>query len=240
MNDMETNTELYKKLLELQKAVRGLFPEKQGGTGNYKYVSGNKLLSVVRPKMDELGLLLKSEIVDIVNSRQDYKVGREQRVKSEVHTSLKMRFTWIDAESGQQEMCEWAANGQNDWDKGAGSAMTYGERYFLMKFFHIPTDEDDVDTRPGDAQEGDKTAPPQASHPTPSPRPVFIASKLDDEISRDMLCRWIAKKESEASASGHLFSLYGLLENTYTITKEELQHVAGIYDIYKKIQEKIS
>lgn len=240
MNDMETNTELYKKLLELQKAVRGLFPEKQGGTGNYKYVSGNKLLSVVRPKMDELGLLLKSEIVDIVNSRQDYKVGREQRVKSEVHTSLKMRFTWIDAESGQQEMCEWAANGQNDWDKGAGSAMTYGERYFLMKFFHIPTDEDDVDARPGDAQEGDKTAPPQASHPTPSPRPVFIASKLDDETSRDMLCRWIAKKESEASASGHLFSLYGLLENTYTITKEELQHVAGIYDIYKKIQEKIS
>lgn len=134
MNDMETNTELYKKLLELQKAVRGLFPEKQGGTGDYKYVSGNKLLSVVRPKMDELGLLLKSEIVDIVNTRQDYKVGREQRDKSEVHTSLKMRFTWIDAESGQQEMCEWAANGQNDWDKGAGSAMTYGERYFLMKF----------------------------------------------------------------------------------------------------------
>lgn len=240
MNDMETNTELYKKLLELQKAVRGLFPEKQGGTGNYKYVSGNKLLSVVRPKMDELGLLLKSEIVDIVNTRQDYKVGREQRDKSEVHTSLKMRFTWIDTESGEREVCEWAANGQNDWDKGAGSAMTYGERYFLMKFFHIPTDEDDVDTRPGDAQEGDKTEPSQAVHPTPSPRPVFIASKLDDEISRDMLCRWIAKKESEASASGHLFSLYGLLENTYTITKEELQHVAGIYDIYKKIQEKIS
>ena len=237
---METNTELYKKLLELQKAVRGLFPEKQGGTGNYKYVSGNKLLSVVRPKMDELGLLLKSEIVDIVNTRQDYKVGREQRDKSEVHTSLKMRFTWIDTESGEREVCEWAANGQNDWDKGAGSAMTYGERYFLMKFFHIPTDEDDVDTRPGDAQEGDKTEPSQAVHPTPSPRPVFIASKLDDEISRDMLCRWIAKKESEASASGHLFSLYGLLENTYTITKEELQHVAGIYDIYKKIQEKIS
>lgn len=234
------NVKLLGKLLELQQSVRGLLPDSTGGTGNYRYVSGAKLLGVVRPKMDELGLLLKSEILEVVNTRTDYTVGRDARPKAEMHTCLRMRFTWIDTESGEREECEWAANGQNDWDKGAGSAMTYGERYFLMKFFHIPTDEDDVDARPGDAQEGDKTAPPQASHPTPSPRPVFIASKLDDEISRDMLCRWIAKKESEASASGHLFSLYGLLENTYTITKEELQHVAGIYDIYKKIQEKIS
>lgn len=234
------NVKLLGKLLELQQSVRGLLPDSTGGTGNYRYVSGAKLLGVVRPKMDELGLLLKSEILEVVNTRTDYTVGRDARPKAEMHTCLRMRFTWIDTESGEREVCEWAANGQNDWDKGAGSAMTYGERYFLMKFFHIPTDEDDVDARPGDAQEGDKTAPPQASHPTPSPRPVFIASKLDDEISRDMLCRWIDKKESEASASGHLFSLYGLLENTYTITKEELQHVAGIYDIYKKIQEKIS
>lgn len=234
------NVKLLSKLLELQQSVRGLLPDSTGGTRNYRYVSGAKLLGVVRPKMDELGLLLKSEILEVVNTRTDYTVGRDARPKAEMHTCLRMRFTWIDTESGEREVCEWAANGQNDWDKGAGSAMTYGERYFLMKFFHIPTDEDDVDARPGDAQEGDKTAPPQASHPTPSPRPVFIASKLDDEISRDRLCRWIAKKESEASASGRLFSLYGLLENTYTITKEELQHVAGIYDIYKKIQEKIS
>jgi hypothetical protein len=234
------NVKLLGKLLELQQSVRGLLPDSTGGTGNYRYVSGAKLLGVVRPKMDELGLLLKSEILEVVNTRTDYTVGRDARPKAEMHTCLRMRFTWIDTESGEREVCEWAANGQNDWDKGAGSAMTYGERYFLMKFFHIPTDEDDVDARQGDAQEGDKTEPSQAVHPTPSPRPVFIASKLDDEISRDMLCRWIAKKESEASASGRLFSLYGLLENTYTITKEELQHVAGIYDIYKKIQEKIS
>ena len=95
---METNTELYKKLLELQKAVRGLFPEKQGGTGNYKYVSGNKLLSVVRPKMDELGLLLKSEIVDIVNTRQDYKVGRENAVTNKhIVSSLKGSYKLNDA-----------------------------------------------------------------------------------------------------------------------------------------------
>lgn len=230
MNDMETNTELYKKLLELQKAVRGLFPEKQGGTGDYKYVSGNKLLSVVRPKMDALGLLLKSEIVDIVNTRQDYKVGREQRDKSEVHTSLKMRFTWIDAESGQQEMCEWAANGQNDWDKGAGSAMTYGERYFLMKFFHIPTDEDDVDA----LREKNGSMPAGETHPS---KKTFNPQVLEDPVSVNIVCKWLDKKEAESRDAGNTFSIARLLETQYAgITSGEINRVVELYREYKQKQ----
>ena len=40
---------------------------------------------------------------------------------------------------------EFAANGMNAFDKGLGSALTYAERYFLLKTLHIATDEDDVD-----------------------------------------------------------------------------------------------
>jgi hypothetical protein len=56
-----------------------------------------------------------------------------------------MRFTWVDVETGEKDENLFAANGQNDWDKGVGSALTYAERYFLLKYFHIPTDEDDID-----------------------------------------------------------------------------------------------
>jgi hypothetical protein len=56
-----------------------------------------------------------------------------------------MRFTWIDTETGEKDENLFGANGMNDFDKGVGSAMTYGERYFLLKYFHIPTDADDVD-----------------------------------------------------------------------------------------------
>jgi hypothetical protein len=56
-----------------------------------------------------------------------------------------MRFTWVDIETGEKDENLFGANGQNDWDKGVGSALTYGERYFLLKFFHIATDEDDID-----------------------------------------------------------------------------------------------
>ena len=56
-----------------------------------------------------------------------------------------MKFTWIDSETGEKDENFFGANGQNGWDKGVGSALTYAERYFILKYFHISTDEDDID-----------------------------------------------------------------------------------------------
>ena len=56
-----------------------------------------------------------------------------------------MQFTWVDCETGEKDVNLFGANGQNDWDKGVGSALTYAERYFLLKYFNIATDEDDID-----------------------------------------------------------------------------------------------
>lgn len=141
-------TALLKKLLQLQKAVRGLAPNAQGGStsAGYLYVNGSKILDIVRPKMDELGLLLVQQVDGIDNERVDYHVKSGQ--KSEILTKVTMTFTWIDTESGETLPVKFGANGCNGWDKGLGSALTYAERYFLLKFFHIATDEDDVDARP--------------------------------------------------------------------------------------------
>lgn len=76
--------------------------------------------------MDELGVLLKQEVIAIENTRQDYTVGRDNRPKSEIHSKVSMRFTWIDVETGEKDENLFAANGQNDWEKGLGSALTYG------------------------------------------------------------------------------------------------------------------
>ena len=132
---------IYKKLHEIQKSVRGFGKDKKGH--NYTYVSGEKVLGHVRAKMDELGLLLKQEILSIDNDRQDYKTKFGS--KAEILSKVMMRFTWVDIETGETDVNLFGANGQNDFDKGVGSALTYAERYFLLKFFHIPTDEDDID-----------------------------------------------------------------------------------------------
>ncbi len=132
---------IYKKLLKIQKEIKGLSKDKK--SHNYDYVTGNKLLSFIKPIMDENGILLKQEITSIENTRQDYKTKYGE--KSEILTKVMMRFTWIDTETGETDVSEFGANGQNDWEKGLGSALTYGERYFLLKYFHISTDEDDID-----------------------------------------------------------------------------------------------
>jgi hypothetical protein len=135
---------LYQKLVEIQKTVRGL--GKDANAQTYQYVSGAKVLDRIRPKMDELGVLLVQQVDEIENDRIDYAVRTGS--KSELLSKVTMTFTWIDAESGEKLPVKFGANGMNNWDKGLGSALTYAERYFLLKFFHIATDEDDVDALP--------------------------------------------------------------------------------------------
>jgi hypothetical protein len=132
---------LYEKLLTIQKRINGLGKDKS--TYNYKYVTGDKLLGEIKPMMNDLGLLLKQEILSIENTRQDYETKNGS--KSEILSKVMMQFTWIDVETGDKDINLFGANGQNDWEKGLGSALTYGERYFLLKYFHIATDEDDID-----------------------------------------------------------------------------------------------
>lgn len=169
---------LWPKMLELQKAVRALLPDQFGGgqRNNYKYVSGSKLLGYLRPKMDELGLILKQEVLEIKNDRIDYFVTTGQ--KSEMFTCLKLKFTWVDVDSGERDENVFIANGQNGWDKGLGSALTYGERYFLLKYFHIATDEDDVDAQPiREAIKINEHIAQQSAHPTFAGAPSQVANQ---------------------------------------------------------------
>lgn len=169
---MEQKVKIYQKLHKIQAQIMGLGKDK--AANSYKYVTGDKVLEHVKPLMNELGLLLKQEIISIDNTRQDYRVGisnttPEGRPKSEILSKVMMRFTWIDTESGETDENLFGANGQNDWDKGVGSALTYGERYFLLKFFHIATDEDDIDN-------------PDRKKPDPGILPAFAKKDADYHI----------------------------------------------------------
>ncbi|MNK30165.1 ERF superfamily protein [compost metagenome] len=139
---METEIKgVYPKLLAIQKKINGL--AKDAKANGYGYVTGSKVLEFIKPLMNEYGLILKQEVLNIENVRQDY--STKAGLRSEILSKLEMRFTWIDAETNEKDENLFGANGQNGWDKGVGSALTYAERYFLLKYFHIATDEDDID-----------------------------------------------------------------------------------------------
>lgn len=123
-----------RKMLELQKSVRALDKDSENKHFNYRFVSGSKLLGVVRPKMDELGLTLTQTIIP------------DSIEKTGNSIFMLLSFVWHDAYTGQTREDLWPAYGTNNsLDKAIGCAMTYAERYYIMKQLHIATDEDDVD-----------------------------------------------------------------------------------------------
>ena len=140
---MELKIELYKKLLELQKHLSVI--SKKGEGRGFQYIKGDDLFSKARPKMDELGLMLFHEVLETTNEHVIWKTRNGD--KQQTFTDCKMLFTWVDAESGQTLEHRFSASGFNDWDKALGSALTYAERYYVLKQYHIPTGEDDPDAR---------------------------------------------------------------------------------------------
>lgn len=173
---------IYKKLFNLQKSVRGFGKDKNGL--NYQYVSGAKILNHVRAKMDELGLILKQEILSIENVRQDYATRNGSR--SEILSKVSMRFTWVCIDTGEKDENIFGANGQNDWDKGVGSALTYAERYFLLKYFHVPTDEDDIDNpdRKPPTDEDDKAKQKEPVKPEEIPEDKMQEKAFNQALAR--------------------------------------------------------
>ena len=178
---------VYKKLHQVQAATRSLAANTQGQTGaaTYGYVSGAKLLGVIRPLMDQLGLILTQEVVEINNQPITYSTRSGE--KTEMFTTAHIRFTWVDADDGSTIVNDFFANGMNAWDKGLGSALTYAERYYLMKTFHIATDEDDIDALV--KEEAIKTPARKQTAPAPIEIDKETFWKLEDCYAKGVFCK---------------------------------------------------
>jgi len=138
MSETKQSNSVYPKLLEVRKKVTYL--QKQAKGGQYDYVSSSQVLASVRTAMDEQGLLLLAAIVDYHVTAYDSK-GRNS-----FFTELNMSMTWVDAETGDEVSLPWYAQGVDlAGEKGVGKALTYAEKYFLLKQFNIATDKDDPD-----------------------------------------------------------------------------------------------
>ena len=198
---------LYKKLLEVQKRVIGLGKDKK--SFGYDYVTGAKVLEHIKPILNECGILLKQEIVSVERERIDYKAKSGE--KSEMLYSVYQKFTWIDAETGERDENTFFSSGMNDWEKGLGSALTYAERYFLLKYFHIATDEDDIDNEE---------------------RKKEVALKIN-QIQIDSIVDLIEKTSSDLKGFLQYFKVKEIPEMTAS------QAVEGIKMLEKKIKTEV-
>jgi hypothetical protein len=142
---------LHQKIVEVRKSIDGF--TKDSKSFNYSYVSGTQVLSKIQEKMNELGILLVPKITDQSFQTYDYQVYNKNTKtmvdKTDFIVHGNMSYTWINAEEPSDilEIPFYYTGQQDDISKAFGSGLTYTERYFLLKFFNLPTDDADPDAR---------------------------------------------------------------------------------------------
>jgi len=131
------------KLLEIKKKVPYL--KKNGQGYGFNYASPEYVLETFNKLLNDAGILLTTTIVDVKSESVQVtdKKGTHQEQMFTVNTCM----TFHDVESGEKMDVPWAGAGCNGQEQGFGSALTYAERYFLLKFFNVPTGNDDPDAK---------------------------------------------------------------------------------------------
>ena len=135
---MAEQLNVYQRLAEVRKKVSYLKKEQSGS--QFNYVGSSDVLGALHSKINEMGLLLQPAITG-------HKV-KEQKQRITYFTELEMTMRWINIDNPEDFLeSKWYAQGVDiAGEKGVGKALTYAEKYFLLKFFNIATDKDDPDS----------------------------------------------------------------------------------------------
>ena len=138
---------IYQKLVEVKRHIKGLSKDGSSGSGNYgyQYITPSKVYGTVNEYLNEVGLYLHTEIVDYVRTEYQTTSSKGKEIISNLY-DVTFKMTWTNTDDPKDQIViDWFAGGCNGTEKGLGSAITYGTRYFLQTQFLIANDKDDVD-----------------------------------------------------------------------------------------------
>lgn len=225
---------IYQKIVEVRKSIEGFSKDKK--SFGYQYVSGNQILRAVKEKMDELGLLLMPQIdYDTLQWQKHEYVTSKGKEALDFIIQAKMIYTWINAENPEEKIeIPWVCIGQqqDDISKAMGTAMTYNERYFLLKFFGLPTDEDDADNRDA-SKEGNVSRSKNRGAGNGPMKPIITEKQKAEIIDLALKCR-----VSESKLNEDVQRTFGC--SLSQITQDQARNVYdGYRAAYENMKEKI-
>jgi hypothetical protein len=126
------------KLSQVMKEV-GYVPKKgYNDFHKYNYVMEADLVDAIRDKLAEQKVFVFSSVDEIIQDEVFDKDGALWGWR----TRVKMTFTLVDGESGEQFSVTYYGTGDDKGDKGAYKAYTGAVKYFLMKSFLVATGDD--------------------------------------------------------------------------------------------------
>lgn len=162
------NLNLVQKLEKIQEMVE-VIRRNKNNFNRGKYVSEDELLAKIAAGKKKYNVFLKQQIVPGSSDFTHIHYAKPKVVKSgetiqdEVSLMIvrgELVYTWIDCDnpSDTMEVPWFFVGSQEDPAQAFGSALTYSNRYFQLKFFQIATPEDDPDNWRSKKEEAEEEA----------------------------------------------------------------------------------
>ena len=221
---MSEKMNIQQKLVEVRKSIHGFNKDTKGF--GFDYVSGSQILRAIKGKMDELGVLLIPRVdYDTLHWEKHEYTTKKGEKKLDFIITMKMKYTWVNAEDPEDKIeIDWVCIGQqtDDIAKAVGTAMTYNERYFLLKFLGLPTDEDDADAKEI-----------KADKPAQLDTTDRWTNKLSDKQISRLYAIAYSKGIDKDTVKKHVFKKF--TKDVVNMTKEEYDFMCSGYENMQQV-----
>ena len=170
----EKKPNIYQKMLAITaelKTVAKNLDVSAGNSGSYKAVSERDIIDAVKPLEEKHGIYsfpCDREILESSILESETKYGK----KTSFFTRIKTTYMFVNVDNPDEKITTITfSEGIDPQDKGSGKAMTYADKYALMKAYKISTG-DDPDANPSEPEGYTRTPsyPPHPQNQAPQPQ----------------------------------------------------------------------
>ena len=210
---MTNEKNIHQRINEAKHSMEGFIKDSKGY--QYNYVSGSQVLHKLNPELYKHGINITFKTSDA--KYEAVNVVVKWKEKTEYIVSLNVHYTITNTDRIEEkiESTIFAIGQQDDPSKALGTALTYSERYFLMKFFGLLTDEDDADARQKREVYAAKAKP---EHIKDLKEKIAQAVEIGgDDASEQKVMQWLRISDydtvTEAQINPMIKQLNGLIDN---------------------------
>lgn len=214
---MSNDLNIYQRLLKITEELKTV--EKNlnvpvSSKNSYKAVSERDVLDAVKPLEAKYGVYSYAydrkiiENGELVSNKKDFQTG-EIKEQKQLYMRLEVTYRFVNVDNPQEYIeIKTYGDGIDTGDKATGKAMTYADKYALLKAYKISTGED-PDQEPSDELKSYKDE-------KASPKQLAIISKYykDDSLQKLLSTNNITKLEDlpKVKASELISKLYEIGE----------------------------